>query len=118
VPAEGGTRRRVEVVGEKPSANVGGGLASIVQFDGVHGGKIVCVKASFTTPEESSAAPDRSAPRRPLRRPLGRQLSLSPQVFSARSRSTMTREKPKPSVIGYHLLYRQSQDRFLERPPK
>ena len=43
-------------------------------------------------------------PGEPFRAPLGRQLSFKPQVSRGAVSFRMTREKPRPSVLGYHEL--------------
>src|SRR6185503_15274683 len=69
----------------------------------VGGGESVRVNASLMSTGGMDGA-ESLAPGDPLSVPLGRQLGLSLQVFHEAVGSRMTREKPRPSVIGYQLL--------------
>src|SRR5262245_12010518 len=71
-------------------------------IESVGGGGSLWVSTSFMTTGGITGGGPSSRPGEPLSAPLGRQLSLRPHVFNAALSLTMTSEKPKPSVIGYH----------------
>src|SRR5213594_2982469 len=67
-------------------------------------GRSVCVSSSLTRIGAITGGAGSSAPGEPPGTVLGRQLAFSPQVSHGAFSLTMTREKPSPSVTGYHLL--------------
>src|SRR6266540_5057641 len=65
-------------------------------------GRSVWVSASLIRTVGKFAGAGSARPGEPFTLPLGRQLDLLTQVSSGAFSLTMTREKPMPSVIGYH----------------
>src|SRR5207253_1736868 len=67
-------------------------------------GRSVWVSTSLTKIGETAGSGESSAPGVPYSCPLGRQLSLRSHVLKRAVGSTITRENPRPSVIGYQEL--------------
>src|SRR5690242_7895906 len=64
-------------------------------------GRSVCVSTSLMMTGLNAVGAGSITPGEPFTLPLARQLALLPQVFHGAFSSTITSEKPRPSVIGY-----------------